>query len=548
VALDAPIETLVRSATYEVTGLSELARTLDAARRGGRATLRWRHTVTAPVAEIAEPERVDRVGIYSPAIFPTPNVVVDLNAPVPATLFLVAGADSWARLAEGVDLSEHAVACPAALPVPGALPIDLSTDDAVLASLAAVDFSRFGAVVAVRDLEGSRSESFLADSVERDALGELLFVVAREAYERVRAGTLALAQLSLGAWSDGRLHPETGLYAGFIKSVARELPRAMIKCVSTDATQLSAALPQLAGELRHATPAEVFYRQGARHVHKLVPISRITRDGTPYLNENSVVVATGGGRGVTALMAEELLTRFGCSIVLFGRTDLTRHPQDVLAMDDAAFAAYEPQFYRAEIQRRPERKMVDHKRAFAQLQAAHEIHRTLQRLSALPGRVEYIAVDITEADSVDGEIARLVAERGRIDLVMHGAGVQTSVQLPKRKLGDWRRTLDTKLAGLRNLYLACRRYAPRPVHFHILTSAFSYFGNDGQPDYGAANDAMNRLADSMGTNGHEHWTTIAWLAWDGIGMTRGSEYATLTKERDSYPLGPAVGREIFGRL
>jgi KR domain/Polyketide synthase dehydratase domain len=198
--------------------------------------------------------------------------------------------------------------------------------------------------------------------------------------------------------------------------------------------------------------------------------------------------------------------------------------------------------------RRPGTKMVEHKRAYERLQAAHEIFGTLRRLSALPGHVEYVALDITDAAAVNREVLRIVAERGRIDLVMHGAGVQTSVQLPKRKLVDWRRTLETKLSGLRNLYDACRRYAPQPVNFHILTSAFSYIGNDGQPDYGAANDAMNRLADYMGSTGTEHWTTLAWLAWNGVGMTRGSEYATLAKERDAYPLDIPVGRAILSRL
>jgi NAD(P)-dependent dehydrogenase (short-subunit alcohol dehydrogenase family) len=217
-------------------------------------------------------------------------------------------------------------------------------------------------------------------------------------------------------------------------------------------------------------------------------------------------------------------------------------------MDDASFAAYEPQFYREEMARRPGSKILEHKRAYERLQAAHEIHGTVRRLARLRGHVEYVPIDVTDAEAIDREIARIVADYGRIDFVVHGAGVQTSVLLPKRKLGDWRRTLETKLAGLRNVYTACRRRIAKPVHFHILTSAFSYFGNDGQPDYGAANDAMNRLADYMGAGDGEHWTTLAWLAWDGIGMTRGSEYAALAKERNPYPLGAAVGREIFARL
>ena len=56
-----------------------------------------------------------------------------------------------------------------------------------------------------------------------------------------------------------------------------------IKCVNTDATRLSTAVRQLAGEVRQPVPAEVFYRHGVRHVHKLVPLARVTSDHVPYL-------------------------------------------------------------------------------------------------------------------------------------------------------------------------------------------------------------------------------------------------------------------------
>src|SRR5206468_3452184 len=138
---------------------------------------------------------------------------------------------------------------------------------------------------------------------------------------------------------------------------------------------------------------------------------------------------------------------------------------------------------------------------------------------------------------------------GRVDLVMHGAGVQLSTRLDNRKLTDFRRTLDTKLVGLRNLYTACRRHVTNDVHFHVLTSAFSYIGNDGQPDYGAANEAMNRLTQYMSTAGTgSYWTSLAWLAWDGIGMTRGTEYAVLVTERGLHGITADEGRSLFGTL
>jgi hypothetical protein len=83
----------------------------------------------------------------------------------------------------------------------------------------------------------------------------------------------------------------------------------------------------------------------------------------------------------------------------------------------------------------------------------------------------------------------------------------------------------------------------------LLTSAFSYIGNDGQPDYGAANEAMNRLAQLMTVSGvGGYWTSLAWLAWDGIGMTRGSEYAVLVTERGLHGITADEGRSLFATL
>ncbi|HXT51636.1 MAG TPA: KR domain-containing protein, partial [Thermoanaerobaculia bacterium] len=113
----------------------------------------------------------------------------------------------------------------------------------------------------------------------------------------------------------------------------------------------------------------------------------------------------------------------------------------------------------------------------------------------------------------------------------------------------FRRIVATKLGGLGAIWRAAQeRTGSKPVHFHLLTSAFSYLGNDGQPDYGAANEAMNRLAAAMDGRGGASWSSMAWLGWAGIGMTRGSEFAALAANRRLRGVTHDEGREIFGRL
>jgi len=104
------------------------------------------------------------------------------------------------------------------------------------------------------------------------------------------------------------------------------------------------------------------------------------------------------------------------------------------------------------------------RREYQSFAAAREIDEVVRRLSALPGRVEYVAVDVTNPADVDRAVAGVVSKYGRIDLVMHGAGVQTSTRLENRKLDDFRRTIDTKIGGLRVIPLRPGAGGPPAIH------------------------------------------------------------------------------------
>src|SRR5260370_26502295 len=73
-------------------------------------------------------------------------------------------------------------------------------------------------------------------------------------------------------------------------------------------------------------------------------------------------------------------------------------------------------------------------------------------------------------------------------------------------------------------------------------------GNDGQEDYGAANETLNRLAAIMNDRAGGQWTSVAWLGWAGIGMTRGSEYAALAASRRLRGITKDEGQKIFAEL
>ncbi len=491
---------------------------------------------------------------YTPDLFIEPADGTAADLADRRILFLIDQPERFAALEQSgtLDALTYTVACPAGMDRAGALSIDLTSDETVAATIPALDVASFDTVIAVKDLGQYTEKTLLQNDFSGErALLDLMFAVCRHVYDRILEGEIDVVAVCLQAYAGRQLDPYTGLTAGFVKSLAREAPGAVCCLVNTDEGEAGRVLEQVAVELAQSGRGdEICYRDGQRHQIKLRPVEHLADGHRPFLQAGSVVLATGGGRGVTAVLAEELLERFGCTVVALGRTDPAAAPDAVRTMDEAAFKGYEAQFYRDELARDPAQKIKGLKRRYERYQAINELNGVIRRLQALPGTFDYRRVDINDAQAVEELVASVYQTYGRIDFVMHGAGIQDSRALPKKSLERFRQIVFTKLGSLHHLYRACMARAQgHPLHVHLLTSAFSYLGNDGQPDYGAANETLNRLAAAV--NDQEpaaHWSSMAWLGWASIGMTRGSEFAALAARRRLRGVTKEEGKAIMTRL
>jgi len=499
----------------------------------------------------------------TPVYYYTP---VETASPLPAPsiakrarriLFLTDQAAHWQQLEKTGALSgfDYHVICAQAASLARSTPIDIASEEAVKSALGALP-SGFDTVVAVKFSGDSLPDSLLTASLENVlGLTDLAFAVCRHFYEPLQAGTIAMGSLCLGAYVGGRLNPFSGLLSGFVKSLARELPAAVCRSLNLDETDFRQGMIRLDAELSHRDKAvDVCYRGGNRHAIELSHVERPSQDDAPLLTSDSVVLATGGGRGVTAVLTEELLMRFGCTVVALGRTDPAKAPAHILRMSATELAAYEQEFYKTELAKGTGVKIPELKNRFRSYQAAHEVNEVVQSLSALPGKFEYISCDITNGEVTTAIVESIFKKYGRLNMVLHGAGIQISKVLTRKTVSDYHSVVAAKIASLQHIYGACEKLrAGRPVHYHLLTSAFSYMGNDGQPDYGAVNESMNRLADVMSAapeslQTKSQWCSVAWLGWAGIGMTRGSEFAALAASRGLRGVTRSEGREIFSHF
>jgi len=499
----------------------------------------------------------------TPVYYYTP---VETATPLPAPtvakrgrriLFLTDQAAHWQQLEKTGALSgfDYHVISAQAASLARSTPIDIASEEAVKAALGTLP-SGIDTVVAVKFSGGGLPDSLLTTPLDNVlGLTDLAFAVCRHFYEQLQAGTMAMGSLCLGAYVGGRLNPFSGLLAGFVKSLARELPAATCRSLNLDETDFRQGMIRLDGELSHRDKSvEVCYRAGNRYAIELSRLERPSQDDAPLLTSDSVVLATGGGRGVTAVLTEELLTRFGCTVVALGRTDPAKAPAHILRMSTTELATYEQEFYKSELAKGTGVKIPELKNRFRSYQAAHEVNEVVQSLSALPGKFEYISCDITNGEVTTAIVESIFKKHGRLDMVLHGAGIQISKVITRKTVGDYHSVVAAKIASLQHIYSACERLrVGRSVHYHLLTSAFSYMGNDGQPDYGAVNESLNRLADVMSAapeslQTKSQWCSVAWLGWAGIGMTRGSEFAALAASRGLRGVTRSEGREIFSHF
>lgn len=395
-------------------------------------------------------------------------------------------------------------------------------------------------VVVLDEVESWDRETELAKLATDNQLCEFLFLYSQAAIALLEQGELELWGLFLDAWN-GEVHPISGAIAGFLKSVNREYVAARTGTICMCGSDLGSAFRFLRAEQgsRDGEP-EVVCDGERRLVRRLRRATKMTNCAPQVeLDENSVVVATGGAKGVTAVMLQAILDTHRCTVIAIGRSPLEEGPPGY------AQAEFEQQYYRDLLDSNPHINALEMKRCFESARTRWEAYESIELLRAMGGRVEYLVADVTDADQIANCIEHVVSKYGKIDLLVHGAGVQKSKRLPDRTLADFRQTYFTKVAGLQNLVQSCQAQLGRVVSTHVLTSAYSIFGNDGQHDYGAANETLDRLCVLRDKFEHSQWSSLAWLAWEGIGMTRGSEYRALAKKRRLTGIDPSLGQRLF---
>jgi NAD(P)-dependent dehydrogenase (short-subunit alcohol dehydrogenase family)/acyl carrier protein len=380
------------------------------------------------------------------------------------------------------------------------------------------------------DHEGAIDEMDLATWREAARVRvKLLYATMRRLYDQIsRTGTFLLTATRLGGRHGydeaGAYAPLGGAVTGFTKAFARERPDAVVKAMDVGPAAAPGEVADLLVEetLRDPGAVEVGHADELRWTVTLE--ERPAADGGEgmVLGRDTVFVVTGAAGGIVSAITQDLA---GASGGIFHLLDLTPTP-DPDDPDIGRFATDKEGLKADLIGRlrtageRPTPVMVERELARIERQAAARA--AIDAVRAAGGQAYYHSVDLTDGHAVARVIGEVAVGDGRIDVLLHAAGLDVSHSLPDKEPSEYDLVFGVKSDGWFNLMTAIGEL---PLGATVaFSSVAGRFGNVGQTDYSAANDLLCKLASAMRTTRPETRTiVIDWTAWAGIGMaTRGS--------------------------
>ncbi len=312
----------------------------------------------------------------------------------------------------------------------------------------------------------------------------------------------------LGTASQGAIH-------GFLKSAAQEWPTVRVKSVDLQAMPATEAAAHLLAELAAADGlVEVGYRDGERVQLGVVAAPLAERRFGHTLDAGSVLLVTGGARGITAHVALTLAERGHHTLVLVGRTPLEAEGEQTAGLSELA----ELRAAMIELRKREGRELKPAlvEQDCRRILAAREVRENLERLRATGASVEYLVCDVSDSEAFSELIDSVYARHGRIDGVIHGAGVIEDSLIRDKQRPSLERVLATKAGAAQTL---AERLRPEGLRFLVLFSSVSgRFGNRGQADYAAASEVLGKLAHELDRRWPARVVAVDWGPWRAAGM------------------------------
>ena len=325
--------------------------------------------------------------------------------------------------------------------------------------------------------------------------------------------------------------PGTAAIPVFLKTLSHEWKDVRFKAIDLDTEPAGdEILANVMAEIGSYDPrVEVGYSNGRRIALKTYESPLNTNVAPrPYIAEGSVVLVTGGGRGITAVICRDLAKRFHPTFILAGRSAVPEQEgPDTAGIDNPS------ELKRIIVERRRTRSQLVTpavvESEFQALMRAREVRATIAELTSLGAKCEYQSLDVRDMPAFESLIEDVYQRHGKINGVIHGAGIVEDGMFLLKSQDSFQRVYETKV--LPAMVLA-RCLRPESLRFLFFCSSLAArYGYAGGTDYSCANEVLNRLAKKLDSIWDARVVAMGWGPWMDIGIA--SRYPDgLLAERD----------------
>ena len=300
--------------------------------------------------------------------------------------------------------------------------------------------------------------------------------IFKEIQSIIREKTKGQILIQLVVPIQGERYIFTGL-TGILKTAGIENPKIKWQIIETEGKETAEEIIKRIEENTHTEETQIQYKEGRRYTQRLREIEEIGERGKdeeiPW-KEGGVYIITGGAGGLGLIYAKEIIARVkNAKVILTGRSKLNKEKENII-----------------------------------------------KEMKGSGSKVEYREADITDKEIVSKLIGDIKEKYGKIDGIIHSAGIIEDNYIVKKTTEEFKRVLQPKVTGLVNIDEATKDI---PLEFIICFSSISAFGSQGQADYAAANAFMdaytsyrNRLAETGERQGRT--MSIRWPLWEEGGM------------------------------
>ena len=314
---------------------------------------------------------------------------------------------------------------------------------------------------------------------------------------------------------------------GIAKTLFFECQDLMIKTVDLHPDQpLSFLRKALETELCSSfdQEREICWQKDKRYILKLRDIEKKGQQTIfRIFNSDSVFLLTGGAKGITADAAVYFAKQYSPTLILLGRSSLPERDQTEMTqfsrladMGERNPKALKTLLFEQMKEQNLKITPVMVNKQFTQIMQERQMRSNISQMEKFGANVHYFSVDCTNREDFASLIREIYQRWGRLDGVIHGAGVIKDRLILDKDEESFKEVLDTKVKGAQIL---ADELDFEHLSFLIFFSSVSgRFGNQGQADYAAANEILNKMAVKLSRSWAANVTAINWGPWEGEGM------------------------------